>query len=75
MREIRYAPKGMTWDMGYWMYDDKVAFISSQKELFGFVVHSRDFANLMRAQFHALWQISKPAKPEPQHTDVFLKNL
>lgn len=75
LREIRFAPKGMTWDMGYWMYEDKVAFISSQKEAFGFVVHSRDFCNLIKAQFNAIWSISTPVKPEPHHTDVFLKEI
>ncbi len=75
LREIRLAPKDMNWQMGYWMYEDKVAFISSSKESFGFVVHSRDFAKLMKTQFEAIWDISKPVKPEPRHTDVFLKDL
>ena len=75
LRDIRLAPKGMVWEMGYWMYEDKVAFISSQKESFGFVIHSKDFANLMKAQFEAIWDLSKPVKPEPQHTDSFLESI
>ncbi|MDB5259391.1 MAG: hypothetical protein JWO73_599 [Candidatus Taylorbacteria bacterium] len=75
LREIRRAPKDMNWDMGYWLYDDKVAFLSSQKESFGFVVHSRDFANLMMAQFNAIWKMSKDVKPEPHHTDTFLEEI
>lgn len=75
LREIRQAPKEMTWDMGYWMYEDKVAFISSQNEAFGFVVHSRDFSNLIKAQFDAIWKISTPVKPEPHHTDAFIDSL
>ncbi len=75
LREIRLAPKDMAWDMGYWMFEDKVAFISSQKESFGFVVHSRDFANLMKTQFETIWKVSKPAKSEPAHTDVFLNSI
>ncbi len=75
LREIRLAPKDMAWDMGYWMYADKVAFISSQKESFGFVVHSRDFANLMKTQFEAIWKISKPIKSEPWNTDSFLESV
>lgn len=62
LRELRFAPKGMTWDMGYWMYEDRVAFLSSQKEGFGFVINSRDFANLMKVQFNEIWKISQPAK-------------
>lgn len=75
LRDIRFAPKGMTWDMGYWMYEDRVIFLSSQKEAFGFVVHSRDFANLLKVQFDAIWKISTPAKPEPENTDKFLEDL
>ena len=66
LRDLRFAPKGMTWDMGYWMYEDKVAFLSSEKEGFGFVVHSRDFANLMKVQFETIWGNSKsPSHPSP----------
>ncbi len=75
LRELRIAPKEMSWDMGYWLYDNKVAFLSSQKESFGFVVNSRDFANLIKIQFEQIWKISKPVKSEPQHYNNFLKNL
>ncbi len=75
LREVRIAPKGMTWNMGYWMYGDQVAVISSEKESFGFVVHSKDFADLLRTQFEAIWKMSKPVKPEPQYTDSFLEDL
>ena len=64
LRELRFSPEGMSWEMGYWMYDDKVIFLSSRKEGFGFVVHSRDFANMMRIQFNAIWNISTPANNE-----------
>ncbi len=59
LRELRFAPAGMTWDMGYWIYEDRVAFLSSEKEGFGFVVQSRDFSNLMKLQFEEIWKISK----------------
>ncbi len=75
LREIRFAPKGMTWNMGYWLFKDKIAFLSSHKEGFGFIIHSKDLAELQKAQFEAIWEISKPAKPEPQHTDQFLKSI
>ncbi len=75
LRDIRLAPKDMAWDMGYWMYEDKVIFISSQKESFGFVIHSRDFAKLMKTQFEAIWKLSKPVKPEPKYTDAFTDSL
>lgn len=56
--ERRIAPPGFAWTMQYSIYGDKVAFMSSKDELFGFVVASREFASLMRTQFRALWMIS-----------------
>ena len=58
--------------MSYWIYADKVAFISSKKEGFGFIVHSRDFAGLQKVQFDEMWRVSDPIKPEPKYTDAFL---
>jgi sugar-specific transcriptional regulator TrmB len=58
LRDLRFAPEGMTWNMGYWLYEDKVAFLSSEKEGFGFVVQSKDFSNLMKLQFEEIWKIS-----------------
>lgn len=57
--ERKYTPQGITWAMGYTIYGDKVSFISSHKEVFGFIVHSREFALLMRLQFDAMWKMSK----------------
>jgi hypothetical protein len=37
--------------MSYWLYADKAAFISSRRETFGFIIHSKDFAELIKAQF------------------------
>jgi sugar-specific transcriptional regulator TrmB len=62
LRTLRLAPKGMSWNMGYWLYDDKVAFLSSKKEGFGFVVQSKDFVGLMKSQFEEIWKISKVQK-------------
>ncbi len=57
--ERRIAPAKFHAPMGYSIYGNKVSFISSHKELYGFVVHSADFAALMRSQFKALWGVSK----------------
>ena len=61
-RAIRVLPQQVSWDMGYWIFGDKVLFISSQRELFGFVVQSKGFAALMKAQFDVLWGLSKEFK-------------
>lgn len=57
--ERRVAPKVFHPRMGYTVYGDKVLFISSASEAFGFVVQSRDFAHLMTEQFDVLWSVSK----------------
>ena len=75
MRDLRFAPQGMVWNMSYWLYADKAAFISSQKEMFGFVITSAEFVELMREQFKIIWEISKLIKPQPQYTDQFLKTV
>ena len=75
LRESRYAPKGFVWDMSYWLYGDKVAFISSSKERFALLVQSKDFASLIRANFEIVWKASTPVKPEPKYTDAFLEEI
>ena len=45
--------------MGYIIYDKKVAFISSHKESFGFIVESVEFAGLQKMQFDILWNAAK----------------
>ena len=75
LRQLRIAPKEMTWSMSYWLYADKVAFISSAKEKFGFVVQSHDFVELAKSQFEIIWKLSKPIKPQPKYTDNFLKTV
>lgn len=57
--ERRYAPKDMQFRMGYTIYGDKVSFISSHREVFGFIVQSKDFAELMCSQFNAVWGVSR----------------
>ncbi len=59
LTERKHAPKDMKFNMGYTIYGDKVSFISSQREVFGFIVQSKDFAELMRSQFAVIWKQSK----------------
>lgn len=75
LREIRIAPRQMTWDMGYWNYADKVAVVSSRKEGFGFIIESRDFSQLLKAQFDLIWSISKEIKPDPKDVEGFLNTV
>lgn len=59
LTERRHAPEDVSFRMGYTIYGDKVSFISSSREVFGFVVQSKDFAELMESQFKVLWKMSK----------------
>ncbi|MBI4426087.1 MAG: helix-turn-helix domain-containing protein [Candidatus Kerfeldbacteria bacterium] len=75
LREQRFAPEGISWDMGHVIYEDKVGFISSKQEAFGFTVQSREFTELMKLQFEVLWKLSTPVKPQPQYSEAFLKTV
>ena len=58
-REIRTAPKGFNWDMSFWVYDNKCLCASSGEDKFAFVVHSKEFADLMTLLWRQVWNISK----------------
>ena len=75
LREIRVAPKDIDFSMGYWIYDNKVAFISSKKEAFAFIIESKEIVEMLSSQFETIWKLSKSIKPEHGHTEVFLKNI
>ena len=59
LRELRYAPKKFSFDMSYWIYADKVAFISAYGGIFGFIVHSKEFSSMLKLHFDLLWTMSK----------------
>ena len=51
----RYSPKGFSPSMSYTICGPKVFCVSSRKEMYGFVVDSAEFADLMQQQFDSLW--------------------
>lgn len=55
----RYVVQKNVPSMGYIIYDSKVAFISSRKESFGFIVESVEFTALQKMQFDILWKTAK----------------
>lgn len=71
-REVRIAPENVNFSMGYWAYGNKVMFMSSKSENFGFIVESRELRQLIKTQFEVLWNISNPIKSEPEITKKFL---
>ncbi|MFA5954147.1 MAG: helix-turn-helix domain-containing protein [Patescibacteria group bacterium] len=59
-REVRLAPKGVDFSLGYALYENKVRFISSSRESFGFIITSNEFAQMIKGQFDIIWENSKP---------------
>lgn len=58
-REVRYAPKNMEWTMSYWIYGDKCLFSSGIGEKFAFIIHSQEFADLMKVLWQKVWNESE----------------
>ncbi len=61
LRELRYAPDTVTLGITQYLYDDKVAIISSKREDYGLLIESEDYARLQTSLFETLWQVSTPA--------------
>lgn len=59
LREIRILPKNIDFTMGYGIYGNKVAFISSYRENYGYVIDSKELSKTMKNHFDYLWKISK----------------
>jgi len=74
-REIRIAPANMNFSMGYWIYADKVAFLASRRESFGFILQSRELVELQTAQFDVLWQLSRPLQTDAAASESFLDEI
>jgi sugar-specific transcriptional regulator TrmB len=62
MRELKIAPETIHIAETIFIYDNKVAIISTSKENFGFVVENKEFAGTMRGLFSALWMVSEIKK-------------
>ena len=74
-REIRLAPEGLQWSMGYWAYQNKVAFVSSRKECFGFIVESNELRQMLKTQFEVVWGLSKRIEVAEKSLESFLKTV
>lgn len=62
LRKMRFTPLEIDISNTIAIWDDKVAIMSSQKEGFGFIVESKDYAKSMKVFHDLLWNISKPYK-------------
>jgi sugar-specific transcriptional regulator TrmB len=64
LRQVRFSPPGVPFTMTSYIYDDKVAYISSRRENFALLIQSAEFAGLQSALFETLWAASSPARIE-----------
>jgi sugar-specific transcriptional regulator TrmB len=63
MRELRYVPRSVDLGMTMYLHDDKVTYLSSERENFALVIESRALTALNRSMFEALWSISTVYPP------------
>jgi predicted transcriptional regulator len=74
-REIRIFSGKLNFSMGFWSYANKVAFLSSKKEGFGFIVESVELVEMLRSMFDIIWPMSEPIETESIETKKFLSEL
>lgn len=58
LREIKWLPKNYIFNGVVCIFDNKVGYISSRQEHFGFVIESNEFAQIMRLIFESSWTIT-----------------
>ncbi|MEI7511089.1 MAG: helix-turn-helix domain-containing protein [Candidatus Peregrinibacteria bacterium] len=59
LREVRIAPLDFQSSGISILYDNKVSFLSSKAESFGFLIESTEYSLMMKSLFKNLWEISK----------------
>lgn len=62
LRKVKILPQAIDQTLGYGIYGTKVAFISSVRENYGFIIDSQELAQTLKSQFDYFWQISKEYK-------------
>jgi sugar-specific transcriptional regulator TrmB len=60
LRELRFCPESFVFSMTTYIYDDKVALISSSRENFALTIESTEFTAMQSHLFEALWAASYP---------------
>ena len=76
LKEIRIAPPQVDCSMGYWAYANKVMFISSKVESFGFIVESVELRQLLKTQFDIIWNLSRPVpNTTTKKSEEFINSL
>lgn len=58
MTGVAYVPEDYSFSLSMALFDNKVAFFSSQNESFGFFVESKEFSKVMTMFYNSLWSNS-----------------
>lgn len=74
-RQMKLAPEFMISPMSYWIYGNKILFLSSKMEAYAHIIESYEMANMMREQFKAVWKISQTYSMRDGEADEFLNYL
>lgn len=57
LREIKFLPQEYFFESSQFIFQDKIALISSEKELIGIVIQSENLAQMERQKFELLWSL------------------
>ncbi|MEK7068877.1 MAG: helix-turn-helix domain-containing protein [Patescibacteria group bacterium] len=60
LRETRILPGTVNTLLGYGIYGNKVGFISTKNEAYGFILDSKELAQTLKSQFDYWWKLSRP---------------
>ncbi len=56
----RVLPKSIVFTVTVWIYDNKIAYFSSEKEGYAMIIESEEFTTMHRAMFDYFWSVSMP---------------
>ena len=59
LREVRWLSTKTIFDGILWLYDNKVMYIASAKDSFGFIIESDNFTSFMKVIFQSMWETAR----------------
>lgn len=59
LREVRWLKTTTIFDGILWLFDNKVMYISSAKDCFGFIIESENFTSFMKVIFQSMWETAE----------------
>lgn len=62
LREVRWLSTKTIFDGILWLFDNKVMYIASAKDSFGFIIESTNFTSFMKVIFQSMWETAREDK-------------